>query len=396
MPRPPSLKYRQTPDGSWLVNVPGSLSDTGRFRRRYFRTRDEAKAECQRLREVLEGRREKATDIRPALAEDATAAAEILERFGVTLKQAAAFYADHHDTRARLPKLSEAWEAAIERRASKRKDTLRGLKAWKKLPAWFMAMNVADIEPAHIEKALSECTKGDTHWNGGRACISQVLGDCVRYMGLAENPVARVDKRKSGAVNDEQAEDVSVYTADELKKLLAACKDYKDGLDRKCSACRLPFAFMAFAGIRPTEVTKLRWENVSASEGTIHIGKGVAKKSQRRNIRIHPTLQAWIETVPKEQRRGKIVPGRWPYRAARVRREAGIDGHEKQDALRHSFGSYLYAVEKDDSALIADMGQEHFRTFRDFYMKAVHAKDAIAYWGVVPEGAEKPKTIKVA
>ena len=44
MPRPPSFDYRKTSKG-WLVHIPGSVSDTGRLRRRYFKTRDEAKAD---------------------------------------------------------------------------------------------------------------------------------------------------------------------------------------------------------------------------------------------------------------------------------------------------------------------------------------------------------------
>ena len=50
---------------------------------------------------------------------------------------------------------------------------------------------------------------------------------------------------------------------------------------------------------------------------------------------------------------GKVMAA--DVKAAKVRTEAGIDGREKQDALRHSFGTYTLATENDLDALKADL-----------------------------------------
>lgn len=375
------------------MNVPASLSDTGRRRRRYFPTRDKAKAECQRLRELWQGREKSVVDIRHSLAEDAETASAILDRFGVTLTQAAKFYEEHHDTRAKAPTLAEAWERAIDRRPNHRARTLADYRAWKKaLPDRFMAMNVHDITAKDIEKALDQTTKGKTRWRTGLRYISAVMGDCIKSGELTENPTKAVHVVRQ---RDDHAE-VSIYSPQELKALFAACKLYPKGsIDRRCAECAVPFAFMAFAGVRPDEVTKLRWEDVSTELENIRIGPTVAKKARRRNVRITPSLAAWIDTIPEDQRHGKIIPPRWRYKSARVRREAGIDGHEKQDALRHSFGTYMLATENDLDALKADMGHEHVRVFFDHYHKAVTKKEALAYWKVLPKGGEV-ETIKAA
>ncbi len=391
MAKNPRFDYRKTPKG-WLVNVPGSVSDTGRFRRRYFTTRDEAKAECQRLREIHDGTRTKASDISAALAEDATRAAEILSPFNVTLAQAASFYASHHDARRRAPTLIEAWGNAIAIRPNHRARTLADFRAWKRaLPDWFMAMNTFDIDPSAIRKALDETTNGRTRWKSGLRYVSSVLGDCVKAGSLTDNPAKRVHVER----RPDQAEDVSIYTPGEIKQLMKACRNYEDGLDKACAACAVPFAVMAFAGIRPDEVTKLRWEDVSLEMANIRIGPTIAKKARRRNVRIQPTLAAWLETVPADARQGKLVPSRWRFKASRVRREAGIDGHEKQDALRHSFGTYLLAVENDLDALKSDMGHEHVRVFFEHYHKAVTKREALPYWQALPTGA-KLSTIEAA
>lgn len=391
MPKNPRFDYRKTLKG-WLVNIPGSVSDTGRKRRRYFKTRDEAKDECQRLREVFQARRDKSIDIRPHLAEDATTAAGILDRFNVTLTQAAKFYEEHHDTRAKAPTLAEAWQTAIDRRPNHRARTLADYRAWMKaLPDSLMAMNVHDITAKNIEKALDQTTAGKTRWRTGLRYVSAVLGDCVKRGELAENAAKGVHVVRK---RDDHAE-VSTYTPKQLTDLFAACKLYEKGTDRRCAECAPAFAFMAFAGIRPDEVAKLRWEDVSTELENIRIGPTIAKKARRRNVRIRPTLAAWIATVPKDKRTGKIVPPRWRYKSARVRKEAGIDGNEMQDALRHSFGTYLLAVENDLDSLKSDMGHEHVRVFFEHYHKAVTKREALPYWQVLPKGSEV-ETIKAA
>lgn len=391
MSRPPTFNYRNTPKG-WLVNIPGSVSDTGRFRRRYFGTRDEAKAECKRLREISTGVRAVAIDIPADVAADAIRAREKLEGHSVTLAQVAEFYVKYHDKRSKAPTLSDAWASALLHRVNHRPRTKADMKAWKKaLPAWFLEMNCFDITGPDITKALDETTTGATRWKTGLRNISSVLGDVVKSGAISENPVKGIQVKR----NPETDDDVVIYTPSELKSLFAACIDYPltddERQDRLCAACTIPFAFMAFAGIRPDEITKLRWEDVSLELHNIRIGSTIAKKLYRRNVRINHTLAAWISTIPIDKRKGKIIPPRWTYKAAKVRTKAGIDGRDKQDALRHSYGSYMLATEGDLDALKQDMGHSHIAVFFGHYHKALTKAEALPYWQVLPAGAELPK-----
>lgn len=386
MARKASFKFKNTPKG-WLIHVPASISDTGKLRRRYFATRDEAKAEAQRLRAVAEGRREKGASIRHALAEDAVTAEEILKPFGVNLAQCAKFYAAHHDARAKAPTFSDAWVASIAKRPNHRARTLLDLRNWRKaLPDSLMAMNVCDITPEAIGSALDEATAGKTRWKNGLGYIRTVLGDCVKAGTLEENPATRVHVER----RPDDASDVSIYSPEELRRLMEACRNYPSGIDKGCAGCAPVFALMAFAGLRPDEAAKIRWEDISLELLNIRIGPSVAKKARRRNVRINPTLKAWIEEVPPSERTGKVAPPRWIHKATRVRREAGIDGREKQDALRHSFGSYTLAVENDLDSLKSDMGHEHVRVYFDFYHKSVTKREALPYWQVLPSAKRLP------
>lgn len=393
MPRTPSFSYKSTKAG-WEVPIPASLSDNGKFRRVYHRTKAEAQAHVRRLKETYTGQRDKAANIPAALAEDAAAASGLLADFGITLKQAAAYYVEQHDRRAKAPTLRKAFATAIKRRRNKRPKTLRDYRLWeRKLPTDFLDMNICDIEGRHIAAALDKATGTPIQWKKGQRYVSAVLGDCVKSGFLSDNPAGQMHAPEAATKDD----DVSLYTPSELKKLLGACKDYSTGHNRKCADCLAAFATMAFAGIRPDEITRLTWSKVllDDADAVIRVDRSVAKKSRRRNVRIQSTLRAWLEAVPMEERRGRVAPANWENKARRVKKEAGIDGREKQDALRHSFGTYLLAFENDEGAIRNDMGHTHMKVFYDHYFKAVTKKEAIAYWAILPEGA-KLDTIKAA
>lgn len=371
-----------------MVSCPPTLSESGTRERHFFKTRDKARDYAESLRERVKQHGDAAMAIKPSMAEDASLALEILAAFNVTLEQAARFYRDHHDKRRKAPTLAEAWEDGLERRKNHRERYLADLRAWKKaLPESLLAMNCHDITPEHIRKALDATTDGPTRWKNGLAAISAILGDVAKDLKIGSNPARSVHVAR----RPDHGDDVSIYSPDELRAVFDACKTYPEGeQDRLCAGCAVPFAVMAFAGIRPDEVTKLRWDDVSLELRNIRVGSKVAKKATRRNVRINDTLAAWLETVPADQRRGKLIPSRWRYKAAKVRSNAGICGREKQDALRHSFGTYTLATENDLDALKADMGHEHVRVFFTHYHKAMTKAEALPYWQVLPPGVEIP------
>lgn len=364
----------------WLVNVPQSSSETGKRQQRYFQTREKANEFAKSLRESKKEFGERSRALAPGVAADAAKALDLLQEFGISLSEAARFYALHHDLRAKAPTLEEAWKRATALRGDLSNRYLSTLKNWeRRLPADFAKKNIVDITPADISSALSAMTKGAVAWKSGLRIISAVLGDEVKHGSLKENPCSRVVTPKS-----KRDDEVRLYKVEELQALFAACRQYDSGMDRNCEDCSVPFAFLAFAGIRPTELTRLAWDDVNLDLASIRIGGRISKTGKTRNVRINPTLRAWIETISKDKRSGRIIPGRWRYKATRVRTEAGLDGRELQDALRHSYGSYMLATENDLNALNADMGHQHCQVFFDHYHNALTKEEAAPYWKVLP------------
>jgi len=367
-------------DRGWLVNVPASISETGKRVQRYFPTREKANEFAGGLRDNYKEHGQQARTLSPGVSDDATSALGLLKPFGVSLMESARFYVLHHDLRSKAPTLALAWEQAKSIRKNYSARYRANLKSWEgRLPADFSTKNIVDISPADISSALTTMTNGPTAWKSGLRIISVILGDEVKHGTLKENPCSRVPVPKV-----KSDDEVTIYTVKQLKALFTKCRKYDDGKDRNCDQCAVPFAFLAFAGIRPTELTRLSWDDVNLSLGNIRLGGKVTKTGKTRNVRINATLKAWINTIPESKRIGRVIPGRWRFKATRVRREAGLDGRELQDALRHSFGSYKLATENDLDSLKSDMGHQHCEVFFNHYHNAMTKKQAAPYWKVLP------------
>lgn len=379
MARTPSFAVVDSPRG-WRVEVPASQSETGRRIQRYFPTREKGTEFARSLRKGFKDFGCQARTLSPGSAEDATKALELLEGFETTLAACARFYIAHHDKRSKAPTMAEAMaKGTILRKdlSARYRQALKNLQ--KRLPTAFAATNLVDLTPASISEALTEMTTGATAWKNALRMLSAILTDYVKDGTIHDNPCKRVQLPKVKS-NDE----VVIYEVGELRALFNACKNYDSGRDPKCAACAIPFAFLAFAGVRPTELTRLAWEDVKLDLLSVRLGGRVTKTGKTRNVRINPTLKAWIETIPDEQRKGRIIPGRWTQKATRVRKEAGLDGRELQDALRHSYGSYMLATENDIDALKADMGHQHLEVFFRHYHNSMTKEEAEPYWKVLP------------
>ena len=122
--------------------------------------------------------------------------------------------------------------------------------------------------------------------------------------------------------------DVVIYTPDELFRLLTHADTFI-----------VPYlALGAFAGIRRSELLRLRWEDIRFSTGHIFLSADITKTGSKRTIPIADNLKEWIE--PLAQAQGKVMTDTWKLRILieKACEDAGV--RWKHNALRHSFGTY--------------------------------------------------------
>lgn len=110
----------------------------------------------------------------------------------------------------------------------------------------------------------------------------------------------------------------------------------------------------AHAGLRVSEMTALRWENVNLSEGVVRVVSGKGGKTAR--VYLTPTLVQALEVTLLEHRTGYVLPCRSRQaayeRLASACKQARVT-FKGVHALRHASGTRL-RDETGDLALVAD------------------------------------------
>ena len=195
------------------------------------------------------------------------------------------------------------------------------------------------------------------------------------------NPVTNIKRPK---VDDEP---IGVLTPEQTQALLnQAAKDHKKMVGG--------LAIAIFAGLRRSEVCGLDWDEVHLQEREIEVLASKAKTRQRRVVQINETLAKWLAVYARKKGRVVVtdnldVWGKW---VKEVSLAAGIKVWPK-NALRHGFGSYYFALIKDENRVAAEMGNSPAMVHRH-YRAMIGNADCVKFWAISPpEKASAPTTI---
>ncbi|SVC96106.1 uncharacterized protein METZ01_LOCUS348960 [marine metagenome] len=129
-----------------------------------------------------------------------------------------------------------------------------------------------------------------------------------------------------------------------------------------------------FAGVRPEELMRLGWEDITTHGVSINGHK--AKTRQRRLITISENLKGWLslggDLPPKSRRR----------RLEALRQASGVPwGH---DIMRHSFASYHLAYHGSPDRTAHELGHRDTQMLYRHYRQLVTREAAKAFWAIRP------------
>ncbi len=167
---------------------------------------------------------------------------------------------------------------------------------------------------------------------------------------------------------------VGILTPQEAKDLMDAIPD----------GYKVAMALCLFAGIRPYEVPRIRWDNIYTDKKLIIIeGKQAKTRRNRKLAELPDNLMKWIE-VWKPKAMGKVGPINTYRVFAKKRkqacREAGI--LYPHDGARHSFGTYGYFVGGKAWAMRC-MGHNDQSTYDQYYLNTgVGKEEAEEYFSI--------------
>ena len=262
---------------------------------------------------------------------------------------------------------ARAVAAALEQRKHRRARTLRDFRY---ITRRFMARckglgrrRVRSISAAECAAYLQEAFETPPQRKKARLILSGVFSTAVKRGWCAENPVQHVEPER---VEEKR---IRILNREEIERLLAAAESYEGGV------CLPAVGMMLYAGIRPHEVERLRWEDVqlppggapcAEPKGRIYISPQHSKTGGARCVTIHAPLAHILQRVQKAEHE-RICPPNWQRRWAGLHKEASF-AHWQADVLRHTFATHHLATFRNYAELQLEMGHRSAELLRTRYV----------------------------
>ncbi|PWT78410.1 MAG: hypothetical protein C5B58_15325 [Acidobacteria bacterium] len=402
----------------WQVNLPLRFEGEKRIQeRKTYKEREQADtaAELARIQAKNQGRNSFA--IPDIVRTDALAATRLLEPLGVTILEAAKFYADHRRQIETSEKVSVVVKELL---AARQHDELRPryLKDLRvrlnRFSQSFGERKIATISAGEINAWLRALGLKPNTRNAYRGRLSVLLSYAIERGWAKENPLRGIKKLKVTTT-------IGILTPEQFAKVLETTSEET-----------LPYWIIGgFAGLRRAEIERLEWKDVhfdlekyrtfTAATATgnkeaiakaekewragslIEVPAIKSKTASRRFVQIQDGLAAWLE--PYIGRTGPICPlnlrnlleidrvkaGVWAATERALKATAKQLGQANvklkpwpSNGLRHSFASYHLAHFKDAARLALELGHTDQELLFRHYRELVTPESAEKYWNIRP------------
>lgn len=266
------------------------------------------------------------------------------------------------------------------------------------------------ITPTMIDDWTMELPNQPTRAARWRA-VRALFNFAMRRGYMDEPPTKQATK-----IKPQIPDEIAVLTPAEVQEIMRRALQMEPRL--------VPYlAIGIFAGLRPeNELGRLDWSKINLKSRKITVEGKNAKTRKKRLVPISDNLAAWLETVPEDERTGKIYYYRRALRRvlgkeqeAQAKRRAIIEARAKQrtskrkyfgpmpaakpkievlrwgqDIMRHTFGSYRQAIIKNINQLCEEMGNTQ-AVARAHYLDPPDADDARRFWSITPSSVAKSK-----
>ena len=295
---------------------------------------------------------------------------EMLDPFGVSLRNAIAIALPHLRAKKRSCGLGdlvdELLRAKVADGASDRylKDLRTRLNIFRSA---FPQALVSDFSTATIDDWLRSLPHSAVTRNNYRRLLNVLFNFAVQRGYAADNPVTESSRAK------QIDKPPGILRVDEAVRLLHAA-----------DAEILPAIVLGlFAGLRPeSEVWRLDWDRIDFESELIDVAADKTKTAQKRFVKMQENLIEWLLPWRKS---GPVSPTGDKYNSLlrRARKAAGID-HWPADCLRHTFASMHFAQFKNAAETAQELGHADLKMLYRHYRERVRPKEAERYWNIRP------------
>ena len=285
---------------------------------------------------------------------------------GISLTDAVKFFNRHHRQADQARRISEvASEIVANKKQSGRNRgyVARLARDWRRFAADLGDPRIHEVTIRVVRdwldnhKQFSVLTR--RNW---RRDLGILFAYAAKQGYATSNPIDGIDRPE---VSDSE---IKVLSVSEASKLLTSSDEDTQPI----------LAIGLFAGLRMSEILALNWDEVDLCDRTIRVQGRKAKTRQRRVVTISDNLHGWLAITPVEKQAGPVWKrGFWGWYNRR------LDFDVPRNALRHSFGSYHYALHKNENLTAAEMGNSPSMIFRH-YRAVVTPLAAKSYWQLSP------------
>jgi integrase len=255
-----------------------------------------------------------------------------------------------------------------------------------------LRLRLGQFADAHVVPISAVSSKQIQEWLTNRQVSGRTQNNYRRLIGtLFKFAIRRgyLPKDHDELSGVERIEDsggeIEVFTADELRKLFAACETpVKERGKWRTREDMIPYlAVAAFCGLRAAEIQRLDWSEVhlTGAERFIEVKASKAKTASRRTVPIPDNCAAWLAAYAKAsgpvaafERSDKQL---FIYLAGK----AGVPW--KHNGLRHSFISYRLAVIKNVHQVSLEAGNSPNMVFAH-YRQLVRESEAAEWFSIAP------------
>jgi len=303
---------------------------------------------------------------------DAHRANQVLAPHGVTLLEAAKYYQKHVLAYKTAPTVKEIVAIYIADCVNRnlRPRTIGDLKhRLNNFAADFGATRLSDITLDELKEWVQ-----DEEWDMRTRInyltkLSQLYGYAAKRKWVDSNLTEMVDRP---TVDDTQPE---IFSVEQAERLLKNANKFD----------ALPYiAVGLFAGVRAAEMLRLDARAINFEEKTITIGAEIAKKRSQRIVDMQPALLAWLEPCKEQlQKGGAIIDEKKFRRIKDDLMEAAEIPEWPSNGLRHSFGSYHFAMFRSADETAHQMGNTA-EIVHKYYKALVSKTEAEKFWALRP------------
>lgn len=212
--------------------------------------------------------------------------------------------------------------------------------------------------------------------------VKMLFNFAVEHQHLPANPIPKSRKNTTPRLSPVPLK------PEDVASLLWVCSD-------QFPPSAPALAIKIFSGVRNPELFGLRWGDVDLVNNEFTVDEAFCKTKRRRAIEIHPTLKTWLEGFRGNATDTDLVFGRHTHVTDRSKvwydlmRQIQKIGNVtlKQNALRHLFGSYHFALYRNENKTAAQMGNSA-PIVKQYYRGVVRKPECTKFWRLTPARVE--------